>query len=98
MYFKLDLSFHMFTIFFLNKTNNQSCKKISTTTNISIRKEYLFLSSIQLHLFKIITYLTFFNLKFDRRSYSKNYVNIVKLNHSSRNFINKASHNKRYFA
>jgi hypothetical protein len=27
MYFKLDLSFYMFAIFFLNKTNGQSCKK-----------------------------------------------------------------------
>jgi hypothetical protein len=36
MYFKLDLSFLHVCDNFLNKTNDQSCQKKSTVTNISI--------------------------------------------------------------
>jgi hypothetical protein len=42
MYFKLDLSFYMFVIIFLIKTNGQSCKEKSTSTNILKRLEYYF--------------------------------------------------------
>jgi hypothetical protein len=40
MYFKLDLSFYMFVMIFLNKMNGQSCRKKSIATSISIRREY----------------------------------------------------------
>jgi hypothetical protein len=41
MYFKLDLSFYMFAIIFLNETNDQSCKKKVNNDKYFHTEEYI---------------------------------------------------------